>query len=1063
MPSAHQDARAVTAENKANGIQPLHQGDGNLSVHTGEHGSMTNIHTKECDIIDWITGGCSGDDQVMLHRALLSEIVPGTGTWILEDKEFLAWLDGPNRLLWMHGDLGTGKTMLTCLIIREFELRARTQPIACIYTYFRGTQTRIESIVLDLLKQLLQQQKTDELAKDLSDKYIDWCRHRKYPSLQEYQLLLITLCKSFSQVYLVIDGLDNCIDSNHEKTRELVEALIRSLRGYLKILVTSRSDVLCEDIIKPDATLRVVPRDGDIRLYVESRIDNKLSIRENTNQSETPVLRNEIIERVTDATKGIFLMTKLDMDYLCQQGSLGLVRTALHQLPRSVHTAFATTIQQIKTIDASENMASLRGLAQHTLTWVANSITCVTADQISLSFALRYCQRTFDGAFMVATHQIMSACAGLVTMDPDTRMLRFVHESVKNHLTEHGVIPNKAHKAMAEICLRCLLLDPCPTAESGNTTVSFERSLMEYSAANWIHHIRHGRHETEGHDAESLALELLRDDKKVQRAFEATSDRQTTAYRGMTGLHASVYFGEYRWIDRLSLDALQINGHINAVCSNGQTALHWAAKYGKEHIVGLLIERGADLNLKDNNGDSPLHVALTCTTTDCEGVVKRLVKAGAKLDIRGRRGRTPLAWTIRYGPPSIAVMLARNPEVVNAEDDLGWTSLREAISQGQPEIVYLLLKNGADPNRASTVDDWTPLRAVVQDGDEIMAEHLIQSGAIVDEPDQDEGFTPLRWAMKYNHIHIIQLLLRHGADPNAKSKDGTTPLISALRDMNGNKDFAWILIDNGARTDDQDKNGRTALHHAIRSSYRSIAWLLISHDALVSIQDSSGLTALDFAVENNDLSACWLLCEHGAKPGQRGNQGFTAFQRAAVLGHLKIMQYFLTQDIDIDQSDDLGNTALHHVLLKSKNDVATLLLCHQASLDLQNFKGYTVLHIAVLNQDYDMIRSLLEHGASSHIKDNSGRTPLHRAANAGFEVGLELLIQESVVLDVADDDGATVLHLAAFMGNERAIRSLISRGAKIDAKDNWGQTPLQVAREQGHDHLVAYLRSKILC
>ncbi|KAM6515600.1 hypothetical protein FALCPG4_013819 [Fusarium falciforme] len=571
---------------------------------------------------------------------------------------------------------------------------------------------------------------------------------------------------------------------------------------------------------------------------------------------------NEIVDKVLDAMKGIFLMTNPDMDYLCQQGSLGLIKSALYQLPRSVHIAFETSINRIKRKDEAENM---QGLAQHVLTWIVNAVTPLNAEQVGLSFALRHCRRAFDRAYVPSTLRVMSACAGLVTMDPETSMLRLVHESVGQHLVEHRVISEKAHMAMAKACLNCLLLDESPGLVPDDAPKYSEGPLVQYCASHWITHFRQGEQEGSDSEAESLALEFLDSNGKVERAFRALPEQRSTEFQGMTGLHAAVYLGERR-LAKAIIDR-DVNRHmsINAACSNGQTALHWAAKYGREPMVELLIQTGTGLNARDKNGDSPLHVALMCSTTHCEGVVARLVRAGARSDIRGRNGRTPLAWTIRYGPPSIAEMLAQSPKVVNAEDNLGWTSLREAISQAQTDIVRLLLKNGADPNRASRKDDWSPLKAAEQDGDETMARQLVGSGARVNEHDQELRFSPLRWAIMYNHTKIVHFLIKHGADLNARAKDDTAPLLAATeeREKRGrDKTIVWLLLEHGADPDKQDRDGRTALHHSILCSDRSIAWLLIAGNASVDVVDQDGLTPLDWAAEHDDPSSCWLLCEN---------------------------------------------------------------------------------------------------------------------------------------------------------------------------------------------------------
>ena len=89
--------------------------------------------------------------------------------------------------------------------------------------------------------------------------------------------------------------------------------------------------------------------------------------------------------------------------------------------------------------------------------------------------------------------------------------------------------------------------------------------------------------------------------------------------------------------------------------------------------------------------------------------------------------------------------------------------------------------------------------------------------------------TSLHLTSREGHVQVARLLIEHGADPAAKSKDGTTPLHRASEE--GQMDVALLLIEHGADAAAQGKNGTTPLHRASERGHVNVARLLIEHGA----------------------------------------------------------------------------------------------------------------------------------------------------------------------------------------------------------------------------------------
>lgn len=117
------------------------------------------------------------------------------------------------------------------------------------------------------------------------------------------------------------------------------------------------------------------------------------------------------------------------------------------------------------------------------------------------------------------------------------------------------------------------------------------------------------------------------------------------------------------------------------------TPLHWAAWKGHDAVAKLLLETGADLNFKDNSNRTPLHWA---TRNRHEAVVKLLLEKGAKLNFKGEDKWAPLHWAAWNGHEALVKLLLKNGADPNVTDMLNWTPLDWAARNGYREVVQLL-------------------------------------------------------------------------------------------------------------------------------------------------------------------------------------------------------------------------------------------------------------------------------------------------------------------------------------------------------------------------------------
>lgn len=146
------------------------------------------------------------------------------------------------------------------------------------------------------------------------------------------------------------------------------------------------------------------------------------------------------------------------------------------------------------------------------------------------------------------------------------------------------------------------------------------------------------------------------------------------------------------------------------------------------------------------------------------------------------------------------------------------TTVLQAAAQGEAiEIVEMLLKAGADPNLTSA-DGGTALLSACNQADPAITNMLIKAGASVTATYTDrDTISPIMIAAKFGSLHIVRLLMEHGADINYRSHFGVTPLHFAMIEKD-QPEFVQELLALGANTNARTNNGSTPLDYAVKSN-----------------------------------------------------------------------------------------------------------------------------------------------------------------------------------------------------------------------------------------------------
>lgn len=245
----------------------------------------------------------------------------------------------------------------------------------------------------------------------------------------------------------------------------------------------------------------------------------------------------------------------------------------------------------------------------------------------------------------------------------------------------------------------------------------------------------------------------------------------------------------YNWVEKFltykpKLDFMQLKGE------GGYSAMHLAARFGFVDIGKLLLDNGANIDIKSLlTGGTPLHTAASANKVD---FAKLLIKRKANLEIVDKLGSTPLLTAVMRVDPDMVEVLVDAGAAVNVKSTVNPLVSTMVYAAGNPNpfdhrksiaiIKYLLDHKGDIDFPASNGN--TPLMAAAQKSDHSdgydRAALLIAKGAKLDQTN-DKGETALMLAAGAGNEKLVKFLLEKGADPQKKNGAGETVMAYASR------------------------------------------------------------------------------------------------------------------------------------------------------------------------------------------------------------------------------------------------------------------------------------------
>ncbi|XP_037823692.1 rabankyrin-5-like [Lucilia sericata] len=570
---------------------------------------------------------------------------------------------------------------------------------------------------------------------------------------------------------------------------------------------------------------------------------------------------------------------------------------------------------------------------------------------------------------------------------------------------------------------------------------------------------------------------------------------------------------------------ISMKPNINLQNRQGQTPLHLAIASNNRDMVDILLGvPNIDINIRTNDEKCPLELSLTKITDNDMELADKLIKLGARPNpLKSETHDNLLQVLAERGLENSAVFLVDYANL-NHINSRGWTALHIAAEKNLPKLTDKLLRAGASPNIQSSVSDLKSALHVAVESNaatviEIFANFVLgdngnlpQSKGGQEAPNFNcknaNGDSPLSLSLLLNRTDLVPILIRGGADVNARNGQDMTLLHQAI--LNHDSDTAVFLLQQGADmnalTGEQESPLQLAIHchmpqvvdalctrgvalsapnnkgdaplwTALELEYDDVAHVLVRHgvdtDCWGPGPDGCQQTLLHRAIDENKESAAIFLirsqCDLDSprQPGANGEGGDEAKDKASPLhlcaqwGLTKVLQTLIDHGANVNALDAENKTPLHVAIENQHEEIITILLCHPAiDLKIRDKNGNTPFAAALTIRNHRAAQRILDRlPNAAEQMDSRGRNFLHLAImRDDLESVLFLLaIQVDVNSRVHDANQSTPLHLAATSRNEMITRNLILAEARINERDAVQKTPLHIAAERGNLPAVSAL------
>ena len=488
----------------------------------------------------------------------------------------------------------------------------------------------------------------------------------------------------------------------------------------------------------------------------------------------------------------------------------------------------------------------------------------------------------------------------------------------------------------------------------------------------------------------------------------------------------------------------------------GSTACHMAAQKDDPVYIKILKEAGADINVKNDYGITPLMVA--CSRGTNIEVIDYLIENGANIKQLDHYGSDAFMYAMANSNINIIKHLVDLGADIHTKSGNGENILMAALEKGADlEKIKYILSLGIDINEKSKDGEQAISKATYSNPNLDVLDFLVKNGADLSfKANFDSGVNLLFYAAHNENEEIIEYLIKKGLDINSPSRAGETPLLAAARNPNIN--VFKKLIESGADINVKDNKDMDALGYAAAFNPNlQLIKFLLDKGFDFHKKRKNGRNAVFDATRNENIEVIKYLVSRGANLKEIDDYGCTTLVHALVYydydkkineNYLELAKYLIENGVDVNAKTIEGDTALMlAVAYVSDPEYIELLINSGADINAVNKRGIDCLKLAVSNitnvRIIDVIKLLINKGVSLNKIYDRGNTITHYAVENPISEIMQLLIDNGAPFDKEDlVYHNTPLDLAAWIGSPEICEILIKAGSRLEHRDIYGCTPL---------------------
>jgi ankyrin repeat protein len=515
--------------------------------------------------------------------------------------------------------------------------------------------------------------------------------------------------------------------------------------------------------------------------------------------------------------------------------------------------------------------------------WKVKLVSIVDVYVATLFYAVFLCDVDVEKKILLdecnKRQTMLSSAAGLLSEDILKILIEKLNHNVNMQATEDSITPLHTAALMGKLKNVELLLE-----KGADTTIKDKNGNTP------LHRVANVNMKFLEKDNKNIKQDMI-DIAKALVAKGASAECPNK--EGYTAFHRAAKADNVDMI-RLFLK----KGMQDHIGGKGETALHLAVSSGHQETVAYLVEQGADPCIKDEEGRTPLYRALVANQP---GIINIFILNNS-LNKKDEEGNTVFHLAAEKGDINIMALLVgiAGKLQLNYRNNNRETPLHLAAAFGHVEAVRSLIKDEANLINAKDVNGYTPLWRAV------LAGHYEVARALNPNQQDECGNTLLHGAAMCNGENIVDFLIKVGADINIKNTEGHTPLECALL-ANHHQIVSKLNLNQ------QDEDGNTPLHLAVRAGKGGRVDCLMKARADINIKNKEGQTPLDCALAGDCADIVRQL-----GPNVQDEKGDTALHRAIRAGDLNKVNLLMDAGASRDIKNNAGQTVFDTLLEKEE-------------------------------------------------------------------------------------------------------------------------------------------------